>query len=599
MASDPSNHSLLRTKSEQALKATGHHFWHGPSWMSRMTGSMPSEAAKEGSTEMKKVLGLFGLTMMSTAAIVGSGIFVLTGVVAKNYAGPGVVISFLIGGVVAMLSAMCYMEFSAETKTAGASIVYTSKIYGKFVAWLVAINVLIELVIAAAAVATGFSGYLASLIKTLDTLNPNHPLANWNGSTNIISNGLTIDLVAAAAVLIITLLLVLGVQQAEWVQNISTSLCLLAIVLSIIMGFVYTDRSNWKVFLPMGFDGVFRGASVVFFAYLGFEMMATGTEDSVNGKKDIPLAIGISVAGCTILYLLMALAVTGIVPWQTISERAPFADAFKARGCLWMSVIVGFGGLAGILDTIVVVQYSMSRTFVVLGRMGLVPPVLARVHPRFKTPVISVLFCGCLSAVLALFVPITSLADLTSLGALFAFCVVCSAVIFRRYYQPPSVPATRPGLTGKKGAALWHVLIPFLSIIGASLGLGFGVATKAHYGVYIAMAAWWFIATTYMWLRLPVVFVPPKVPTPLFPFWPAAGVLTTIFLITSLGPTNWERWAYACLVGLALYGIYGLVEIIYNKVHGPPPPPVPVVYDEADGGATVAADAKDPEAAKA
>lgn len=584
--------SLIRQNSEAALKHAGHHFWHGPSWMSRLTGGMPSEAAKEGTPELKKVMGLFGLTMMSTAAIVGSGIFVLTGVVARNYAGPGVVISYLIGGIVAMLSAMCYMEFAGETKTAGASIVYTSKIFGKFIAWLVAINVLMELVIAAAAVATGFSGYLCSLIKTLDNATPHPRLAGWSGSGVIQSSGLNIDFIAFGAVLVITVLLVLGVQQAEWVQNTCTSLCLLAIVMSIIMGFVYTDRSNWTNFTPMGFDGVFRGASVVFFAFLGFEMMATGTEDSVNGKRDIPLAIGISVGGCTILYLLMALAVTGMVPWNTISESAPFADAFKARGSLWMAIIVGFGGLAGILDTIVVVQYSMSRTFVVLGRMGLVPPVLARVHPKTQSPIVSVLFCGMLSAILALFVPITQLADLTSLGALFAFCVVCAAVLWRRYYQPPGTPDTKPGMTGAKGAPLWVVLVPFLSIIGSSLGLSFGVATNAHWGLYVGMACWWVMATVFMWLGLPVVWRPPKLATPLCPFWPALGVFTTIFLISSLGPTNWERWGYGCLVGLALYMIYGLVEIIYNKIHGPPPPIEPEAHHDEEATPAQPADAK-------
>ncbi|KIZ00795.1 basic amino acid/polyamine antiporter, APA family [Monoraphidium neglectum] len=371
------------------------------------------------------------------------------------------------------------------------------------------------------------------------------------------------------------------------------------------MGFVYTDRGNWSNFLPMGFDGVFRGASVVFFAFLGFEMMATGTEDSVNGARDIPIAIAISVGGCTVLYLLMALAVTGIVPWNTISESAPFADAFKSRGCLWMAIIFAppdrandphsFLPPPGIMDTIVVVQYSMSRTFVVLGRMGLVPPVLARVHPKTQTPIVSVVFCGLLSAVLALFVPITQLADLTSLGALFAFCVVCSAVIFRRYYQPPDVPDNMPGLTGKQGAPLWHVLIPFLSIIGGSLGLGFSVATNCHYGVYIAMAAWWFLATLYMWLVLPVVFVPTKLRTPLFPLWPSTGVMTTIFLISSLGPTNWARWGYGCLVGVALYSLYGIVELIYNRIHGPPPPIKRQQYDD-DSVPGHQGDAKDLEA---
>ncbi|KAI8473742.1 MAG: amino acid permease-domain-containing protein [Monoraphidium minutum] len=583
---------LVRGKSEQALRAASHHVWHGPSWMSRLAGAMPHEAPREGTTQMKKVMGLFSLTMMSTAAIVGSGIFVLTGVVAKNYAGPGVVLSFLISGAVAMLSAMCYMEFSSETPTAGASIVYTSKIYGKFFAWIVAINVLMELVIASAAVATGFSGYLSSLIKTIDAASPAPRLAGWSGTTTIQRGGLDIDLVAAGAVLLITLLLVLGVQQAEFVQIMCTGTCLVAIVLSIIMGFVYSDKANWSPFTPLGFDGVFRGASVVFFAYLGFEMMATGTEDSVNGKRDIPLAIAISVGGCTILYLLMALAVTGMIPYASISERAPFSDAFRDKGSLWMSIIVGVGGLMGILDTIVVTQYSMSRTFVVLGRMGLVPPVLSNVHPKTQTPIVSVVFCGAISSLLALFVPITALADLTSMGALFAFCVVCSAVMFRRYYQPPSVPLTTPGMTGAKGAPLPHILVPFLSIVGASIGLGFGVATGAHWGVYVAMAAWWLGATVFIWLALPVVFRPNKLSTPLFPFWPSLGVLTTIFLIASLGPANWARWGYGLAVGAGLYLIYGAVELIYNRIHGPPPPPVPeALFDDepAKGGALAAA----------
>lgn len=585
--------------SKSLAQEAGGFLWSGPSFMNRMAGDVPHVAPRKSQHKMKQVLGVGSLTMMSTAAIIGSGIFVLTGVVAKNYAGPGVIISYLIGGVVAMLAAMCYMEFAAETSTTGASIVYSCKVFGKFVAWLVAINVLIELIIAAAAVATGFSGYLSSLIKNLDLIGP-HRLDNWNGSTLLYGPGangtmLTIDLVAAGAVLFITLLLVLGVQEAEWVQNCCTGLCLITIIMSIIVGAIYSKPSNWTPFAPMGFDGMFRGASVVFFAYLGFEMMAAAPEEAINPRRDVPLAMGISVGGCTLLYLLMALVITGMVPWQDINVKAPFSEAFKARGSMWMAIIVSFGGLAGILDTIVVVQYSMSRTFVMLGRMGLVPQYLARVNGRTKTPIPSVLFCGAVSAVLALFVPIGELADLTSMGALFAFTVVCLAVMFRRYYQPPSVPSNAPGMTGRAGAPLWKVLIPFLSIIGGSLGLGFGYATKQHWGLYVAMAGWWFLATIGMCF-LPVVFMPTKLPTPLCPWWPSAGVLTCIFLIASLGPTNWARWGYACLVGLALFIMYFIAELIYNKIHGPPPPrhgSSPFVDDEEDGeGAIVAAGGK-------
>ncbi|WIA13510.1 hypothetical protein OEZ85_007083 [Tetradesmus obliquus] len=596
------------SKVSETASGAGSFLWHGPTWMNRMGGEMPHQAPKQGESRMKKVLGLGGLTMMSTAAIIGSGIFVLTGVVAKSYAGPGVVISYLIGGVVAVLSAMCYMEFAAETSTTGASIVYSCKIFGKFVAWLVAINVLIELVIASAAVATGFSGYLSALIKNLDLIGPNR-LSNWNGSTLLYGPGangnmLAIDPVAAAAVLIITALLVMGVQQAEWVQNCCTSLCLIAIIMSIITGAVYSNKSNWADFAPMGFNGIFRGASVVFFAYLGFEMMAAAPEEAVNARRDVPLGIGISVVGCTILYLLMALVITGMVPWQQINASAPFAQAFKDRGAMWMSIIVSFGGLAGILDTIVVTQYSMSRTFVMLGRMGLVPPLLSRVHPKTQTPIFSTVFCGLVSAVLALFVPIGELADLTSLGALFAFCVVASAVMFRRYYQPPAMPRDMDGFTGREGAPLWQVLIPFLSIIGASLGLAFSWATGCHYGVYIAMFAWWLIATVYIAFCLPVVFMPTKLPTPLFPWWPSATVLTTIFLIASLGPTNWARWGYACIIGVLLFAGYALAESLYNRRHGPPPPRAMSYHDEQnyearEGSSKAAVDSMDVESGKA
>eukprot|EP00878_Enallax_costatus_P009963 GHUV01010401.1.p1 GENE.GHUV01010401.1~~GHUV01010401.1.p1 ORF type:complete len:422 (+),score=60.12 GHUV01010401.1:2000-3265(+) len=356
--------------------------------------------------------------------------------------------------------------------------------------------------------------------------------------------------------------------------------------MSIITGAVYSQPSNWTPFAPGGFDGMFRGASVVFFAYLGFEMMAAAPEESINAKRDVPLGIGISVIGCTVLYVLMALVITGMVPSSQINIKAPFSEAFKAKGASWMAIIVAFGGLAGILDTIVVVQYSMSRTFVMLGRMGLVPPILSRVHPRTQTPVISVLFCGAVSTLLALFVPLADLADLTSLGALFAFCVVSAAVLFRRYYQRPSELAyPHPGLTGRRGAPLWLILIPFFSIIGASLGLAFGYATNTHYGVWVAMGGWWFVATMFMWLGLPQVFRPVKVATPLFPWWPAAGILTTLFLIGSLGlkpdnekgtvrldPSNWIRWGYACLVGVVLFGAYGITEYFYNRKHGSPPP---------------------------
>lgn len=531
---------------------------------------------------MKKVLGLFSLSMMSTAAIVGAGIFVLTGVVAKQ-AGPGVIISYLIGGFVAMLCAMAYMEFAAETRTAGASIVYTSKVFGKLVAWLVAVNVLMELVIASAAVAKGFSGYLSSLIKSLDQAGP-HLLEHWPGTFTIASPGakgvmLAVDPVAAGAVVVITLLLVMGVHQAAWLENVCTSICLISIFLSIIVGAVLTKTSNLTPFAPFGFNGIFRGASMVFFAYLGFEMMATAPEESLNPTRDVPLAIGISVAGCTILYLLMALVISGMVPYQDIVTQSPFTSAFNARGARWMAIIVGFGSVCGILDTIVVTQYSMSRTFVILGRMGLVPPVLSRVHPKTQTPVISVLFCGAVSAVLALFVPLEELSDLTSMGALFAFCVVCAGVFFRRYYQPPSAyDRDISGLTGTEGKPLWMPLTLLLTIVGSSLAVGFGWATHTHWAVWAVFGALWFIATAVAWVFLPVVFKPPMMPAPLFPWWPSAGIFSTIFLIASLGPLNWERWGYGCIIGILLFGAYGIVDFFYNRKNGPPIPGT--IYDD-------------------
>lgn len=567
---DKPNIGVEKMERSNSLNAAGSFLWRGPSFMSRMAGhEAPHEAPRATETKMRKVLGLFGLSMMSTAAIIGAGIFVLTGVVAKQ-AGPGVIISFLIGGIVAMLCAMAYMEFAAETRTAGASIVYTSKVFGKLVAWLVAINVLMELVIAAAAVAKGFSDYLAALIMSLDKAGP-HLLKSWSGTFALKSPCCSIDLVAMAAVLIITLLLVIGIKEAEWLENICTSLCIFTIIMCIIVGAVLTRTSNFTPFAPNGFNGIFRGASMVFFAYLGFEMMATAPEESINPTRDVPLAIGISVGGCTILYLLMALVISGMLPYQEIAASAPFAAAFNARGAPWMAIIVGFGSVCGILDTIVVTQYSMSRTFVILGRMGLVPPVLSRVHPKTRTPVVSVLFCGAVSAVLALFVPLEELSDLTSMGALFAFCVVSAGVLFRRYYQPPGSHERQiRGMTGNQGKPLWLVLTLLLTIVGSSLGVAFGWATGCHYGVYAAFGALWFIATGVMWVFLPVVFKPRNMPCPLCPWWPSCGIFTTIFLIASLGPQNWARWGYGCAIGVALFGSFGICEYVYNRKHGPP-----------------------------
>jgi hypothetical protein len=437
--------AAITTTSTMKRSASGHvvdHLWHGPTWLSRLAGHMPHvepqgarmkrvrlvccnasvnrkalrgqsgaptvrQAAKGAAfqpsphpappgvpnkhQQHQKVLGLLGLTLMSTAVIVGSGIFVLTGVVAKNYAGPAVVVSYAIGGAVALLSALSYAEFAAETRTTGASIVYVSKVFGKFVGWLVAINVLMELIIAAAAVATGFSGYFAALVKTLDGITHAPRLTNWPGTFTIVRPGaggadVKIDLVAMGAVLLVTALLAAGVGRAAAVQRASTGLCLFSIVICIIVGFVYADPSNWSPFAPFGFGGVFRGASVVFFAcvwiggggggggckllvfahlkhlhctrttntpaqthhrhttaecrgsYLGFEMMCACPEDAYNATRDVPRALTISVTGCALLYLLMSLAVTGLQPYTFINAAAPFSEAFKARGAVWMCV---------------------------------------------------------------------------------------------------------------------------------------------------------------------------------------------------------------------------------------------------------------------
>ncbi|WP_346101159.1 amino acid permease [Nonomuraea maheshkhaliensis] len=454
--------------------------------------------------QLRKRLTATDLTVFGIGVIVGTGIFVLTGQVAKETAGPAVAVSFVVAGIVCGLAALCYAEFASTIPVAGSAYTFSFATLGEFPAWVIGWDLILELALAAAVVAVGWSGYFASLLSTF----------GLNLPPSIAGADPVVNVPAVAIVAILTAVLVVGIKLSSRVNLILVITKVAVVLLVIVAGLFFINGANYTPFIPeavstprvegleaplfqvmfgitpvaFGVIGIFSAAAIVFFAFIGFDIVATAAEETVHPQRDVPRGIIGSLVICTILYVAVSLVVVGMQHYSELSTEAPLSGAFTAVGQPWLASIIGLGAIAGLTTVVLVLLLGQTRVLFAMCRDGLLPRSMAKVHPRFGTPARLTTLIGVVTMALAGFVSFGELAELVNIGTLFAFVVVSIGVVVLR--------RTRPDL-------------------------------------------------------------PRAFKTPLVPVLPALSVLACLYLMLNLPVQTWLRFLIWMVIGVVLYFAYG------------------------------------------
>ncbi|MEU1101186.1 amino acid permease [Streptomyces tibetensis] len=430
---------------------------------------------------LKKSLSALDLTVFGVGVIIGTGIFVLTGTVAKDNAGPATALAFVAAGVACALAALCYAEFASTVPVAGSAYTFSYASLGELPAWIIGWDLVLEFALGTAVVAVGWSGYIQSLLENAGWTMP-AALGSREGS-----DVFGFDILAAALVLVLTAILVVGMKLSARITSIVVAIKVTVVLVVIVAGAFLIEGKNYDPFIPkakpveagssldspliqlmfgwapsnFGVMGIFTAASVVFFAFIGFDVVATAAEETKNPQRDMPRGIIGSLIICTTLYVLVSIVVTGMQHYTKLDVDAPLAEAFKATGHPWFAGFISFGAAVGLTTVCMILLLGQTRVFFAMSRDGLLPRFFSHVHPRFKTPHRPTILLGVLIAVLAGFTPLTELAALVNIGTLFAFVVVAIGVIILRKSRPDLPRSFRTP---------WVPVLPILSVC-ASLWL--------------------------------------------------------------------------------------------------------------------------------
>ena len=398
-------------------------------------------------TGLKRCLSAFDLTLLGIGAIIGAGIFVLTGKAAATQAGPAIVLSYVIAGFACALAALAYAELAAMIGGCGSAYGYAYAGLGEFIAWLIGWDLILEYGVATAAVAIGWSGYVNNALTAMGLSLPVM-------LTKTPSAGGYINLPAAAIIIVLSILLAVGVRHSARFNAVMVFVKLLAIGVFCAVAIFYVNPSNWQPFVPFGWPGVMQGAAFIFFAYIGFDAVSTAAEEANHPQRDVPIGIIASLAVCTIIYIVVSGLLTGIVPYTNLNVASPVADALLQLGHRFAAGIIAVGAIAGLTTVMLVLYFGLTRVFLAMSRDRLLPPIFSTIHPVTQTPVRIILGSGLIIAVVAGFTPIDAVAELVNIGTLAAFVVVCGGVIVLRYSKP-DIP--RPFKTP---------LVPLIPILG-------------------------------------------------------------------------------------------------------------------------------------
>lgn len=378
---------------------------------------------------LKKTLGSMDLTLLGIGCIIGTGIFVLTGVAAAKYAGPGIMLSFILSGLACAFAALAYAELAAMIPVAGSAYTFAYAALGEIVAFIVGWALICEYTVGAAAVAAGWSGYAVGLFKTAGIILPKA----W---TAVPADGGILNVPAIIIVGFLTYLLVLGTRESARLNRILVFIKLGCVALFLFLATPHVNPQNWEPFLPFGLGGVATGAAIVFFAYIGFDAVSTAAEECRNPNKDIPRGIVGSLLVCTVLYIAVAAVLTGVVPYTMLNNSEPVAFALRAIGMNFGSAVVAVGAICGITTVLLVMIFGQTRVFLAMSRDGMIPKSMVKMHPKYGTPHVITIVTGTVVCILSGLLPINIIAELCNLGTLFAFCIVSIGVAVLRKSQP-------------------------------------------------------------------------------------------------------------------------------------------------------------------
>jgi APA family basic amino acid/polyamine antiporter len=458
--------------------------------------------AENQSGELKKSLGAVNLVLLGIGCIIGTGIFVLTGRAAAEFAGPGIMISFVITGVLCALVAICYSELAAAIPVSGSAYSYSYASLGEFVAWIMGVLLLLEYGVAASTVAVGWSGYTTSLLHDLG-INLPAALTAAPGVevTDPVTGAVVIGVMnvpAFVGICAVTALLTLGISESANVNNIVVVIKVTVVVAFIVIGFFYVNPANWSPLIPdqvpapppgsdmsvfgqiwtalgnvvtgqsrdsaYGVGGLIAAASTIFFAYIGFEAVSTAGAEAKNPARDMPIGILGSLIICTILYILTCAVLVGIVPYTELNDPAPIAKAVNAIGLPWFAFLVKVGAFAGLSSVMLVLLYGQTRIFYTMARDGLLPSVFAKVNQKTQTPVLNTIVVGVIAAGFAGFTSLDFLGDTTNVGTLMAFMLICVTVVYLRFarpsmHRPFKIPTWAITIIAVLGATMCFLLV--------------------------------------------------------------------------------------------------------------------------------------------
>lgn len=380
-------------------------------------------------TGLKRVLTAFDLTLLGIGAIIGAGIFVLTGHAAATDAGPAIVLSFVVSGFACAFTAFAYAELAAMVGGCGSAYGYAYAGMGELIAWIIGWDLILEYGLSTSTVAIGWSGYVANALAAVG-----HPLPEV--LTKAYDDGGLFNVPAAGIIAVLSVLLAVGVRLSARFNALMVLIKLLAIVTFVGVSLFYVQPANWHPFMPFGWEGTMRGAALIFFAYIGFDAVSTAAEEARNPQRDLPIGIIASLAICTVIYIVVAGLLTGIVPYASLNVPSPVADALLQLGHRAAAGVISAGAIAGLTTVMLVLYYGLTRVFLAMSRDGLLPPVFSAVNPRTHTPVRIILLSGAIMAIIAGSSSLSEVGKLVNIGTLAAFVLVCAGVILLRVRRP-------------------------------------------------------------------------------------------------------------------------------------------------------------------
>jgi len=525
-----------------------------------------AEHAEHGGGGMKKSLTVTDLTALGIAAVVGAGIFSTIGK-ASFEGGPGIILLFIFVAVACGFSALCYAEFASLVPVSGSAYTYSYVAFGELIAWIIGWDLLMEYAIGNIVVAISWSGYFASFLKGFGIHIPAYLLtdywsakagtnelsiAAWAGAPELFGLKLVCNIPAFAIVVVITAITYIGIKESKQSANVMVLIKIVVILLVIAAGAFYVHPGNWMPFLPNGMKGVLGGISSVFFAYIGFDAISTTAEECKNPQRDLPRGMIYSLIICTILYVVVALILTGMVSYKDLNVSEPLSFVFEKVGLSWMAGLIAVSAVIATASVLLVFQIGQPRIWMSMSRDGLLPKIFSKMHPRFGTPSFSTILTGFVVAIPALFANMDLMVDLTSIGTLFAFALVSGGVLkmhadglHKPSFRVPYVNAQFIYPVLFAAAIAFTIMVYptyFKEYVGLQNGFDFATLRPAlpHY-LFLAMCLW-------------LVFYSFKHKASLLPL---LALLSCAYLLSESGATNWERFIIWLFIGLLIYFGYG------------------------------------------